>query len=130
MSEDRIASIMQTDVIRLRAETPIREAISTLISANVSAAPVVDDSGALIGILSQKDCFKSALNASYYQQWSGTVGDHLTTNVETLNAETDFVTAADAFLSKPYRIYPVLREGQLVGVLGRSDLLAAFLRQG
>lgn len=127
---DRIDAIMQTDFRALSPETPIREAIAALVDGAVSAAPVVDADGRLVGILTQRDCFRPALNASYYQQWTGKVADHQTTGVTTLDASTDFVTAAEAFLERPYRSYPVMRGERLVGMLHRGDLLAALLSAG
>ncbi len=127
MAEQRIDAIMETDIVRLRPEMSIRLAVALLVERHTSAAPVVDETGALTGILSQKDCFRSVLNASYYQQWSGTVGEYMCTEVKTLDAATDLVSAAEAFLENPYRAYPVVRFGQLVGMLTRSHLLAAFV---
>lgn len=130
MTEERIVSIMRRDFPRLTPEMPIREATARLAEDGATAAPVVDAAGALVGILTQKDCFRSALHASYYRQWEGTVADRVTREVATLDASTDFVTAAEAFLEKPYRCYPVLENGELVGMLDRSDLLRTFLRFG
>ena len=130
MTEERIDSVMQKDIIRLTPEMAVRDAVAALVNKRAQLASVLDDTGTLIGVITQKDCFRSALNASYYRQWRGSVKDYMTTEVETLEASTDFVTAAQAFLDKPYRAYPVLRDGELVGVLRRTDLLAAFLHFG
>ncbi len=127
---DRIDAVMATDVPTLRPDTPVRMAVAVLSDHDVSAAPVVDEAGALVGVLTQKDCFRSALNASYYQQWSGNVADFMTRQPATLEADTDLVAAAEAFLDRPYRCYPVTRDGQLVGMLRRGDLLRAFLQYG
>ena len=130
MTEERIDSVMQKDIIRLTPETAIRDAVAALVNKKAPLASVLDDTGTLIGVITQRDCFRSALNASYYRQWRGSAKDYMTTEVETLDASTDFVTAAQAFLDRPYRAYPVLRDGELVGVLRRTDLLAAFLHFG
>lgn len=130
MDESRIASVMQRDYLRLRHDEPIRNAVAQLVRTSSGAAAVIDNSGTLIGILTQKDCFRSALGASYYRAWQGNVADHATREVETLDAETDLVTAAEAFIEKPYRVYPVTDGGKLVGMLTRTDLLAAFLQYG
>ena len=130
MTEERIDSVMQKDVIRLTVDTPIRDAVAALVNKRAQLGSVLDDTGTLIGVITQKDCFRSALNASYYRQWRGAVKDYMTTEIETLEASTDFVTAAEAFLNKPFRAYPVLRDGELVGVLRRTDLLGAFLHFG
>ena len=130
MAEQRIDNVMQTEFPSLRLHTPIREAVALFVDSGWAAMPVVDDKGALVGIMSQKDCFRSALNASYYRQWSGTVEEHYSREVDTLNVETDLVTAAEAFIDKPFRAYPVTRHGLLVGMLNREDLLKAFLAFG
>lgn len=127
MADKRIDSVMQTNILRLRPEMPIREAVAFLVESGLPAAPVIDDTGALVGILSQKDCFRSVLHASYYQQWKGTVEEYMSRNVMTLDAAMDIVSAAEAFLENPYRAFPVLRDNQLAGMLMRSDLLATFL---
>ncbi len=127
---DHIAAICRSDFTRLRPDMPIREAVTHLVAQGASIAPVLDPDGNLVGILSQKDCFRSALHAAYYQQWSGTVAEHMTKSVRTLDADTDLITAAEAFLAEPFRAYPVTENGELIGILRRSDLLAAFLRAG
>ncbi|WP_425052145.1 CBS domain-containing protein [Psychromarinibacter sp. S121] len=128
--DTRISSVMSTDFLRLTPEMPIRDAVRKLLNDGTPAAPVVDDTGTLVGILTQKDCFRSALNASYYQQWSGTVAQYLTEAVHSLPADTDIVTAAEAFIDQPFRAYPVLQDGRLVGMLNRADLLETFLVYG
>ena len=130
MTEERIDSVMQKDIVRLSPDMPIRDAVAALVKARSQVAPVLDDTGSIVGVLTQKDCFRSALNAGYYRQWRGSAKDYMTTEVETLDAETDFVTAAEAFINKPFRAYPVVRNGELVGVLTRTDLLATFLNLG
>lgn len=127
---EQVATIMQTTFPTLRPGMPIREAVSLFVQTAAPAAPVVDDAGGLVGIMTQKDCFRSALHASYYQQWSGTVAEHMTTAVNTLDAEMDVVAAAETFLADPYRSYPVVQNDQLVGMLTRTDLLRAFLQFG
>jgi CBS-domain-containing membrane protein len=130
MSEGRIATLMRTEILRLSPETPIREATAQLVAEACGAAPVVDAAGQLVGILSQKDCFKPALKASYYQQWEGTVADRMSREVATLDASDDFVSAAETFIATPFRSFPVTSGGELVGMLDRADLLAAFLKHG
>ncbi len=128
MSQDAvIAHIMQTDFPRLSPSTPIREAVAALARSQAPAAPVIDDRDGLVGILTEKDCFRPMLNASYYQQWSGSVGDYMSREVVTLQSDLDFVSAAEEFLARSHRVYPVIRDGEVVGMLNRSELLAAIL---
>lgn len=130
MTEERIDAVMQKDILRLSPDLPIRDAVAALVKTRSQIASVLDDTGSLVGILTQKDCFRSALNAGYYRQWRGSVKEYMTTEIVTLDAEIDFVTAAESLINQPYRAYPVVRDGELVGVLTRTDLLATFLNLG
>jgi CBS domain-containing protein len=130
MTTVRIDTIMQTGGPELTPDTPIRRASAILVEARADAAPVLDQSGRLVGLVTQKDCFRPALHASYYQEWNGTVADHMTRTVKTLPVTADLSTAATAFIEHPHRVFPVLSEDRLVGMLQRSDVLAALVRMG
>src|SRR5690606_14943723 len=127
---DIIASVMRTDYLTLDTEMPIRQAAGLLHTTAHEAAPVVDAPGALVGILTQTDCSRPAMMASYYRQWRGTVGDQMSRPVKTIEAEADIVTAAELFLSEPHRTFPVLRSGQMIGLLRREDVLGRLLDLG
>lgn len=124
-----IADYMVREVVSLSPEMEINQAVARLLDRRISGAPVLDEVGELVGLLTKKDCFKAALNASYYQQWGGRVADYMSRNIETMDAGLDIVTAAGRFLETPYRRFPVTEEGRLVGLLSRSDLLRAFVDQ-
>lgn len=125
-----VAALMRADCPMLTADMPIRRAVALLAEGGFAAAPVVDDSGALTGILTQKDCFRPALHASYHQEWSGTVADHMTHGAVTLTATDDLMLAATAFADHPHRVFPVVEDGRPVGMLDRSEVLAALVRLG
>ena len=128
MSAHRVASIMRRDVPILTPDTPIRRAVALLIDAGTAAAPVVGEDGRLDGILTQKDCFRPALNASYYQEWTGRVADQMSRNVVCVDANDDVIHLAEMFLSHPHRIFPVMEGAKVVGLVDRSDVLALLLR--
>lgn len=125
---DTIESITRTDTLLVTADMAIRRAVALMVEGHAAGAPVVDDGGALCGILTQKDCFRPTLQASYYQEWKGTVGDYMTTRVVSLPASADLMTAAEAFLEHPHRIFPVVDGDRVIGLLRRSDVLAALVR--
>ena len=130
MADGTIDAYMQSNFLTLRPDLPMKQAVARLVDSGRSEAPVIDDDGRLLGILTQKDCFASALNSAYYQQWTGTVAQHMTETVETLDAATDIVSAAERFQALPFRAFPVTRDDVVVGMLSRADLLAAFLALG
>jgi len=59
----RVKDYMARRLTTLEPDTEILHAVHTLIRNNISAAPVVDKGGALIGILTEKDCMRVVLNA-------------------------------------------------------------------
>lgn len=122
-----IEHIMRTDFPRLSPSMPIREAVAIFARGRASAAPVIDGDGSLAGILTEKDCFRPMLNASYYQQWDGSVSDFMSRDVRALQTDLDLVSAAEEFLARSHRVYPILRDGEIVGLLHRTDLFAAIL---
>ncbi|SIN77078.1 CBS domain-containing protein [Vannielia litorea] len=130
MAQFPVASILRADGPTLTAPMPIRQAVALLVEARAAAAPVLRDDGKLAGILSQKDCFGPALHASYHQEWAGRVADYMSERVVTLDAGDDVVRAAEMFLAHPHRVFPVLEEGRLAGMLYRSDVLALLARIG
>lgn len=121
-----IADYMTPDLITLPPQLEINHAMNLLLDHGISGAPVVDDDGQLIGVLSKKDCLKAALEASYYREWGQTVANHMSTEVETMEVNTDIVTAAKAFLKSSFRRFPVMENGQLVGQISRADVLRAM----
>lgn len=130
MTEVLVREIMRTDVPHLSADMPIRHAAARLVGAGSAAAPVLDDDGRLLGLLTQKDCFRPALKASYYREWTGRVADHMTCDVVWVDAETELIAAAEMFLTLPHRVFPVQRGRIVLGLLHRSDVLACLMRLG
>lgn len=118
-----IRDYMATDLITLTPDTEINRAVAILMDAKISGAPVVDAKGELVGVLSKKDCLKAALNASFFQEWGGSVSDYMTAEVEVLDPDTDLVEAAETFLASRFRRFPVVKDGKLVGQLSRADIL-------
>lgn len=130
MSKKPIATIMRTEFPTLTADTPIRRAAAQLVDARAAAAPVLTEDGRVAGLITQKDCFHSALHASYYREWTGKVGDHMSRDVVTANVQDDLIKVAEMFLTYPHRVFPVLDGEQVVGVIHRSDILTELVRLG
>ncbi len=122
----RIGDYMARELVTLGPEMEINRAMHVLLERRISGAPVVDAQGWLVGVLSKKDCLRAALQASYFREWGGTVADYMSREVATLEADLDIIEGVNAFLDSPYRRFPVLREGRLVGQVSRADLLRAM----
>jgi CBS domain-containing protein len=124
-----VADYMAADLLTFTPEVEINHAMTALLDRRFSGAPVVDARGRLVGVLSKKDCLRAALSATYHRTWGGTVGEHMSASVQTIDAEMPIVDAVELMLASPYRRFPVMRAGHLVGQVSRADLMRALLQQ-
>ena len=122
-----VADVMATRLVTFTPDMNIHEAIRILLEKRISGAPVVDADGALVGMLSKKDCLKIVFSSQYHDDWGGPVRDFMNMPVETLDAGLDLVSAAQLFLASHFRRFPVLRDGRLVGQVSRYDILKALI---
>tara|TARA_R110002020_G_scaffold143867_3_gene316646 strand:+ start:800 stop:1201 length:402 start_codon:yes stop_codon:yes gene_type:complete len=124
-----VGDCMKVDLVTLAPGVEIVRAVAILLENKVSGASVLDNAGALVGVLSKRDCLKAALNAAYYKQWGGLVADYMSSDPTTLDAGLDLVDAAETMIASPFRRFPVLRDGRFVGQISRTDVLAALSAQ-
>ncbi|HMP77236.1 MAG TPA: CBS domain-containing protein [Kiritimatiellia bacterium] len=120
-----VREFMVTSIVTLRPELPIRQAIDSLLKHRISGAPVVNAEGALVGMLSEKDCLRVFANAAFHNSDPGDVEDYMAREVLTIEPEADLFRAADIFLKHSFRRLPVLEDGKLVGQISRRDVLNA-----
>lgn len=117
---------MTRDPLTLNPSDDVHAAIKMLLDRRHSGAPVIDGDGRLVGILSQKDCLKVVYSASYHQDWGGRVDDYMSAEVATLTSGTDIISAADKFMHSKFRRFPVVRDGGMIGLICRHDVLRAL----
>ena len=118
-----VREFMSTDIVTLKPELDVLAAVHILLQHRISGAPVVDAEGNLVGMLTERDCMKVALDAAFHQQSGGTVADFMIPDVEVVNADELIVTTARRFYEGHYLRYPVVDGTGLVGVISRSDVM-------
>lgn len=121
-----LGDIMKTELVTFSPDDNIHHAIRVLLENRFSGAPVVDDNGVLVGILSRKDCLKVAFSSRYHDDWGGAVSEFMSPNVETLDVGMDISSAAEHFIHSNFRRFPVIDNGRMVGQVSRMDLLEYF----
>ena len=122
----RVRDYMAGKLITFKPDTDVLDAIHELVQPRSAGAPVVNDQGELIGMLSELDCMTVALNAGYYGDWGGPVSDYMTPDVESVDADMNIIDLAQKFLQTKFRRFPVLRNNRLVGQISRRDVLRAL----
>ncbi len=126
MKNQLVEQYMEKRVHTVRADMDIIEVMDEFVRKKITGAPVVDDRGNLQGMLSDTDCISAVLKAGYDPQWRGLVSDFMTTDVETVDAQTSITEVAERFLKRRFRRFPVIDDNQVVGQISRLEVLKAI----
>ena len=136
-----VKDVMTTQVVAVRRETTFKEMAAVLRRYRVSALPVVDDAGRVLGVVSEADLLaKEALSdpgpvaelvhRKDLRKAEGlTAGDLMTSPPVTAAPEDPVEQAARMMHFMRVKRLPVVNSGgQLVGIISRADVLAVFDR--
>jgi len=137
--------IMTEEVITVKPETTIEELARLLVKRQISGAPVVDDKGKIVGIVTENDLISknsrlhiptilrlfdayiplgtSKMESDIRKMAASTVEDICTKEIITVDEEASVEYIATIMTEKRIHILPVLREGKLVGIIGKKDLI-------
>jgi CBS domain-containing protein len=112
--------------VTLHADQDIFEAIDLITTHRISGLCVVDEQQNLIGILSEIDCLKAILSATYNRGGAGSVAAHMTReNLVVAHPNEDIVSVAEDMLKRGQRRRPVVEDGKLIGQITCRAMLAA-----
>lgn len=121
-----VKDYMTRTLVTFKPSTNVLDAIHALVEHRVAGAPVVDDQGNIVGMLSEFDCIKVALQAGYHGDYGGPVSDYMSRDITTVNAEMSIIDLAQKFANEGYRRFPVTDNNRLVGQISRRDVLRAL----
>ncbi|CAA6816922.1 MAG: Signal transduction protein [uncultured Thiotrichaceae bacterium] len=117
---------MNPNFVKLKPDQEIGEVITLFNKLRIFGAPVVDDLGNLVGMISGTDCIEAAVQSNFDPSWRGYVKDFMTEDVRTVDAEYSCLYVAKMFLKDTYRRYPVIEDNRVIGQVGRVDILRAL----
>ncbi|RMG69311.1 MAG: CBS domain-containing protein [Nitrospirae bacterium] len=149
MKEKVARDIMKRDVITVKPETSIEELGRLFIEKDISGAPVVDEQGNLVGIVTENDLISrerpfhiptiirifdaiiplesdSKVEREIRKMAATTVEDICTTDVVTINEDTPITEVASIMTDKKIHLLPVVKEGKLTGIVGKKELIRAI----
>jgi len=117
---------MSRYVFTFKPEQEILEAAKLMSERGISSAPVIDDLGNLVGVLSDTDCMEAAVKIGFDPGWKGLVKEYMSQNVVTVEANESVLKIAERFLKDRFRRYPVMEDNRLIGQISRIDVLKAL----
>ncbi|MFI9846640.1 HPP family protein [Nonomuraea sp. NPDC051941] len=133
-----VREVMSSPAMTVRHTDPVRRAIRRLYGHNITAAPVVDESGHLVGVVSELDLLRGEFEPdpratvrptpSSHEPPPRQVMDVMTSDVVTVTETTDVTSAIDLMVGKRIKSLPVLRGHEVVGMVSRCDLMAMLAR--
>ena len=112
-----VKDVMTTDVISFQEDTPVDAIAEALSARHITGAPVVTPEGFVVGIVSEVDVFTKK---------GQTARDIMSPHVISITEDTGIDQAARLLAGERIRRLPVLREGRLIGLVSRSDVLEFF----
>ncbi|MFB7169958.1 CBS domain-containing protein [Streptomyces sp. NPDC056254] len=123
MRHRSVAELMTANVVTVRPATAFKEIARLLREFDITAMPVVDETGHAVGVVSEADLLRRTADGT------PTAEDLMTSPAVTARPEWSVVRAARVMQRHRVKRLPVIDvEGRVVGVLSRSDLIRLFLR--
>jgi CBS domain-containing protein len=137
------ADIMTRDIVAVAPETSLEQAIQLMTTHRISGLPVVGQSGQLVGMITEGDMLRRVETgtegkpsgwlasflmpgreaASYVLTHGRRVADIMTPSVMTVEEDTPLPDLVDLMQHNRIRRVPVVRDGRLIGIVSRADLV-------
>jgi acetoin utilization protein AcuB len=115
---------MSSPAITVRADTSFQQALALMQERGIRRLPVVDDRGALIGIVAQRDVLIAALR---FLQSRVEVLEVMATRVVTATPDMSLTRVAQLLLDNKIGGLPVIDNGKVVGIITESDIFRCFV---
>ena len=152
--ETPVRDVMTTDVLSFKPQDTVQAAAEAMAERSIGGAPVVDDEGKVVGMLNDDDLIVSdtrlhmptviSVLGAYLELPSSasrfdkevrkavgaTVGDVMTANPQTCGEDDTLEQVATVLHEHELSRLPVVRDGKLVGIVSRGDILKAIVQKG
>jgi CBS domain-containing protein len=143
----KAADVMVSTVISVGPNARVEEVAQILLANRISAVPVIDEQGKLLGVVSEGDLIrrvesgtdrgrrswwleyltgKQVLAAEYVKSHSHKVADVMTRSVFTATEDTPLADIANLLERNRIKRVPIVRDGKVVGIVSRANLLQAL----
>jgi CBS domain-containing protein len=138
-----VRDVMTTAVLAVTSETDFRQIAKMFREYRVSACPVINESGRVLGVVSEADLLHKAADTDFPAglirlQWklgeqskatAVTAGELMTSPAVTINADAPITVAAKAMQDRGLKRLPVVNDGgKLIGIVSRVDVLSVYER--
>jgi CBS domain-containing protein len=126
----KISTILATkgmNVITVRPDQSIKEAVGLLVRHNIGALVAVDDAGKPVGILSERDIIRMAARRD--DVFGLSVREVMTKDLISASPQDDLKSVMQTMTDKRFRHLPIMDQGQLAGIVSIGDVVKTLLGQ-
>jgi CBS domain-containing protein len=143
------ADVMSSTVIGISQDAPLSQAVRLMMDNHISGLPVLDQTGRAVGVLTEGDLLQRVetgtagkaagwlttifapgrLAGAYVQTHGRRVSDVMTLDPITIEETTSLADVSELMRTRRVKRLPVTRDGKVVGIISRADLVHALARE-
>jgi CBS domain-containing protein len=127
LMEDPVSQLSPRRAVTLPPNVPVKQAIQVMLSHDIGAVLIVDDTGKLVGIFSERDLL-TKVASPHVDHTTRPVSDFMTPNPETVRPTDTLAFVLHKMDCGGYRHLPVLKDGQPLGMISVRDMLRHITR--
>lgn len=121
----KAAQIMEMDVVAAHLNTTWHDMARTMTERGFGDVPIIDDDKKLVGIVTEFDLVKMLMQSKDIKEI--TAKDIMTSDPVVVTGESSMSEIIDLIETKHLIRLPVVKDGKLVGIVARRDVILAFL---
>lgn len=122
-----VRDYMRKDDLSFDVRDDVADIAATLVEHELSGAPVIGVEGKVLGFVSEQDCIKEMLNTAFHCELTAAAADIMKADVLTVDGGMEISVLAEQMCGNKPKMYPVLEDGKLVGLITRPDVLRALV---
>jgi predicted transcriptional regulator len=122
---NKVKDLMTKRVITIPEDMVLEQICKILYCNSLSGVPVVDNKNKLIGFVSERDIVGVISSGSFQDKKAK---DIMRKDIITVKEDMLLTQVSKIFADRPFRHLPVLKKGEIVGIISRKDVLGKFLK--
>jgi CBS domain-containing protein len=117
--------IMTTQVMTVKSDTSIKEAMKLLVGIEISGLIVTDDQNNIVGVVTERDLMVAY---DFLKELKAPLRDYMNTHILSVVEDTPVEEISKLLVQGDIRRVPVLKDSKVVGVISRRDILKCILK--
>ncbi|WP_260259021.1 CBS domain-containing protein [Vibrio intestinalis] len=128
MESLKVRDYMTLQAVTFKPEMSLSAALDKVMGSDYLGGPVINEKEEVIGFLSGQDLLEKLIKVSYFCQDTHIVSDCMHPEVLSVSPDMNIIELAEMMkIGKP-KVYPVIDNGRLVGIITRKDVLRAIAK--